>query len=957
MKKYYKLLFALLLGFFVFLPGSRVYAEALSDIRLYSETTEVYLGPLPEYEVTTTTSHASVEAYGSNTIWLHWPDGYATWHAFGTDTPRADLNPITHYAMRICVHLEDGYEFDENTRIFFNDVDVTDQQNNSIDINTWGGYVTIDLGTVNAGEDIYTVVYDYNGGNMNGEDTHTYYWVSFAMDGTFENFMEDVTAPLGKVLDYVLVNGERKDFPFPFEINKDYTVKYMWKDIITPITQINVTGIPTIVAGNTLSTNGIRVTTPGYENVHFSWIEESTNKVMTSSDKVKDNQHYILVISDFNAAEGYILPVNLGESDIKSNLRYLMAEYMPERPEFRLYFNSVAKVKRTIKFDANGGSVKPTSKTVYTYSTYGSLPTPSRKGYTFTGWYTAKSGGSKIVAGTDTGTTGNRTLYARWSITKYKINYNLNGGSNNKKNPATYTINNKITFKNPSKKGYIFKGWFKDKKLKSRFNTINKGSTGNKSVYAKWAPITYKITYDKNGGTGSMKATTGLKYGKSYKLRGNSFKRKNYVFTGWNTKANGKGTQYKNKASIKNLTTKNNGNVKLYAQWKRITYKINYVLNGGTNNKANPSTYTGASKVTFKNPTKKGYTFLGWYSDKACKKKVTSIAAGKKGNVTLYAKWSKTNYKITYNFAGGHPNVLTVTSYTITDDVYLYEPGKDGYVFMGWYTDPELTNRIDYIPKGTTRNYTVYAKWVEETPQNVALRLAQLWLDNAPLSRSNLIQFLVEYENVEYEDAVWAADHCGADWKENALQTALIYLEGTIYSYDYLIADLQTYDDFTLEEATYAADHCGADWQEQAILKAKDLIGWQYHSRSQLITEMKNNWMFSEELAIYGVDNANIDWVEQARLNALEVEHGINGEWAFNYSRLGLIEILVINGFSEEEAAAGVDTCHFDFGEEAVAYMRRVGYEDMTRDEIIEYLEYEDFTHEEAVYAANVLIP
>lgn len=68
-----------------------------------------------------------------------------------------------------------------------------------------------------------------------------------------------------------------------------------------------------------------------------------------------------------------------------------------------------------------------------------------------------------------------------------------------------------------------------------------------------------------------------------------------------------------------------------------VPYTIKYNLKGGTNNKANPSSYYG-KKVTLKNPKKKGYSFTGWYTDGKYKTKVTSISSG---NKTLYAKWIK----------------------------------------------------------------------------------------------------------------------------------------------------------------------------------------------------------------------------------------------------------------------------------------------------------------------------
>ena len=70
---------------------------------------------------------------------------------------------------------------------------------------------------------------------------------------------------------------------------------------------------------------------------------------------------------------------------------------------------------------------------------------------------------------------------------KYSIKYNLKGGKNNKKNPSYYYSTSKtIKLKNPTKKGYKFKGWYADKKYKNKVTSIKKGSFGKKTLYAKW---------------------------------------------------------------------------------------------------------------------------------------------------------------------------------------------------------------------------------------------------------------------------------------------------------------------------------------------------------------------------------------------------------------------------------------------------------------------------------------
>ena len=73
-----------------------------------------------------------------------------------------------------------------------------------------------------------------------------------------------------------------------------------------------------------------------------------------------------------------------------------------------------------------------------------------------------------------------------------------------------------------------------------------------------------------------------------------------------------------------------------------VKYTITYKLDGGKNSSKNPKKYTvETSKITLKSPTRKGYKFVGWYSNSKMTKKVTKISKGSTGNVTLYAKWKK----------------------------------------------------------------------------------------------------------------------------------------------------------------------------------------------------------------------------------------------------------------------------------------------------------------------------
>ena len=118
-----------------------------------------------------------------------------------------------------------------------------------------------------------------------------------------------------------------------------------------------------------------------------------------------------------------------------------------------------------VSFDANSGSVDTESKSVTYTQTYGDLPTPTRTGYTFTGWYTAASGGSKVVSGTTVTSTSNHTLYAHWTVNNYTITLTPGSGTT-----SAGTTSLKVTFgastnltsaiTTPTKSNNVFAGYY-----------------------------------------------------------------------------------------------------------------------------------------------------------------------------------------------------------------------------------------------------------------------------------------------------------------------------------------------------------------------------------------------------------------------------------------------------------------------------------------------------------------
>ena len=209
----------------------------------------------------------------------------------------------------------------------------------------------------------------------------------------------------------------------------------------------------------------------------------------------------------------------------------------------------------TIKFDGNGAAKGKMSEKACAAGQKEKLSKNKfeKKGYTFAGWNTQPDGKGTFyeenayVKNLTKKADEVVTLYAQWKAAQYQITYKITSKT--------------IKLSNPSKKGYVFKGWYCDKKCTKKVTSIKKGSTGKVTLYAKWAKEKYTITYK---------------------------------------------------------------------------------LNGGKNNKKNPKIYTITSKmIKLAAPTRKGYVFKGWYRDKKCTRKVTSIKKGSTGKITLYAKWKK----------------------------------------------------------------------------------------------------------------------------------------------------------------------------------------------------------------------------------------------------------------------------------------------------------------------------
>ncbi len=371
----------------------------------------------------------------------------------------------------------------------------------------------------------------------------------------------------------------------------------------------------------------------------------------------------------------------------------------------------------TVTFDFGGGTVPgiPGTSVQVTVKEGEDLrakfPSPTRTGYKMLCW---KDGAGNVYNSANPLPVQSDMVWtATWTPIVYKIKFAKGGGTGSMATQTfRYDEKKKLPKNTFTRKGYVFTGWkYKidgvQRTCLDEASILNLVSQDGKTVTftATWKRGTYTIRFHANGGSGKM-STAAATYGKTKTLPSNKFKRSGYTFAGWNTKQNGKGTTYANKAKVKSLTDKNGATVTLYAMWKGNPYKVKYDGNGATSGSvaASSHVYGTASTLHTNKFKRKGYTFAGWTTRKDGKGtvykdggKVTKLTTKKNGTVTLYAKWKAVKYSITYHTNGGKMAKSAKKTYTITNAFTLPRPSRSGYDFDGWYKTSKLTKRVGEI--------------------------------------------------------------------------------------------------------------------------------------------------------------------------------------------------------------------------------------------------------------------
>ncbi|GAB0169933.1 hypothetical protein LSPCS325_33700 [Lysinibacillus sp. CTST325] len=314
----------------------------------------------------------------------------------------------------------------------------------------------------------------------------------------------------------------------------------------------------------------------------------------------------------------------------------------------------------------------------------------------FHGWFEDKA----YTINWDYSVTKPMTIYTKWRM---YVKFDVNGGSLVPTQPVVY--GELVTAPDaPVKEGYTFEGWYKDKELTKVWDFDKDVVKRDITLYAKWSKVSssYTVTFDTNGGSEVPSQTVGYK--ELVKAPSTPVK-VGYTFGGW----------YKDKELTKVWNFNQDRvekDITLYAKWSKESYIVTFDANGGSEVSSQSIEYGKLIKAP-STPVKVGYTFGGWYKDNELTKVWNFNQDRVEKDITLYAKWSKESYIVTFDANGGSE----VPSQSIEYGKLIKAPStsvKAGYTFDGWHKDKELTVLWDFAKDVVTKNVTLYAKWTKD---------------------------------------------------------------------------------------------------------------------------------------------------------------------------------------------------------------------------------------------------
>ncbi|MDR2591935.1 MAG: InlB B-repeat-containing protein [Chitinispirillales bacterium] len=352
----------------------------------------------------------------------------------------------------------------------------------------------------------------------------------------------------------------------------------------------------------------------------------------------------------------------------------------------------------TVTFNGNGATSDAPTAVSAIYGGSITLPSMTRFGYTFGGWYENSGGtGTGYIGGSSYTVTKTIILYAKWTAIPYTVIFDGNGATSGVPAAKDTHYGDNITLPSMTRTGYTFGGWYENSECTGTGHAANSSYNVTKDVilYAKWTSIKYRLTtkfLPSGGGSVSPLDQTFYDYGTTVIVTATA--ENCYAFIGWSGAATG---------TTNPLTVTMDGDKELIANFQQKQYTIVINTNKGSATRyPNKETYVCGEQVTITATPDPGYSFLGWSG--AATGMTNPLTITMDENMVLAANFDPNKYTLTTNVSssvgvgGSISRNPDKVYYDYGDIVTVTATATSCYTFTGWLsgsTSPSVTITMD----------------------------------------------------------------------------------------------------------------------------------------------------------------------------------------------------------------------------------------------------------------------
>ena len=609
-----------------------------------------------------------------------------------------------------------------------------------------------------------------------------------------ENALKPNTDPskIGYTFKYWSIKENGEEYEFSTKITKDITLYAVYeinKYTVTYINEGTEYHKETAEYGSVV----ISIQDPTKEGHTFiGWYNENNEKVIhpiTVTENITLHSKYEIntyTVSFYHNNEKYVddQKVNYGESALKPSIDPTKEDYnfsgwvikgtnnkydftSKVTKDIELESSFTAKPTYTVTFKI-GNEVILTENVIEGHKVT-SKEAPYKKGYLFDKWYSDE--GLTIENNFDEKIMNNKIIYGKYNENKHTVTY-INEGTTYYTEEVLDRFTAKGPSENPSKEGYTFKYFSKDKKVAFDYSAE---ITEDTTLYAVYEINKYTVTYINEESEYHKEELT---YGSKHEKIEDPFKT-GYTFTGWYNE-NEEKVEYPITVT-KDITLHSKYEINKYTvtfnDEDRITTKeVNY------NNKVEPVINQG----------KTGYTFKYWSKEKGGEEYNFNTPVTE--NMTLYAVYEINKYTVTYinEESEYHKEELTYGS----KHEKIEDPFKTGYTFTGWYNENE--EKVEY-PITVIKDITLHSKY--EINKYTVTFNDEDRITTKEVNYNAKVEPVTNQGKPGYTFKYWSIEKGGEEYNFNTLVTENITLYA-VYEINTYTVIFKNYDGSTLQEET-----------------------------------------------------------------------------------------------------------------------------------------------------------